>query len=151
MGFLTKGVLIYLLLAIAIAFAAPHIIFSGSSPSDATVLSWFNVKIDANNTVYYDTIPAYGLNGSALTSNMGMTTLPTPTSGGTSFFQTFIDPLVQTWNWVITLGKVVFSPIIIFTHPDMTGAPISLLFIIGLPIVVLFLLGLIIWVRSGEA
>jgi hypothetical protein len=148
MGFLMKGILLYLLLATAIAFAAPQMIFNAGSPSDSTVLSWFNVRVDSNNTVYYDTAN-YSAGGSAGTGMSNLTSVPQLPSG--TGFLGFIDPLLHVFSWIGTFGKVLFSPIIIMTKPEMTGAPIALLFIIGIPVVVLFLVGLIVWIRSGES
>lgn len=147
MGFLTKGILLYLLLAISIAFAAPNIIFSGSSPSDATVLSWFNIRLDANNSVYYNST-TYSPTGEASTSYGNISTIP-PLPTGTGFLG-FIDPLLHVFSWIATFGKVLFSPIIIFTHPEMSGAPIAILMIIGIPVVLLLLLGIVAFIRNGE-
>lgn len=148
MGFLMKGVLLYLLLAIAIAFAAPHMIFSSGSPADNTVLSWFNVRIDANDSIYYD-IGNYSASGDAGAGIANLSTIP-PLPTGSGFLMGWIDPLLKVFSWVGTFGKVLFSPIIIFTKPEMSGAPIAILLIIGIPIVALFIIGLIGWIRSGE-
>jgi hypothetical protein len=147
MGFLTKGILLYLLLAVAVAFAAPSIIFSGSSPSDVTVLSWFNIGLDANNTVFYNST-TYSTTGGANSSYSTLSTVP-PLPTGTGFLG-FIDPLLHVFSWIATFGKVLFSPIIIFTHPEMSGAPIAILMIIGIPVVLLLLLGIVAFIRNGE-
>jgi hypothetical protein len=148
MGFLAKGVLLYLLLAVAIAFAAPSIIFSSDSPSDSTVLSWFNIRLNStDNSIYYNTT-TYSITGEANTSYSQLLTTPAlPTGTG---FLGFIDPLLHVFSWIATFGKVLVSPIIMFTHPEMTGAPIAILMIIGIPIVLLFLLGIIGFIRNGE-
>jgi hypothetical protein len=148
MGFLMKGVLLYLLLAISIAFAAPHMIFSSGSPADNTVLSWFNVRIDSNDSIYYNTIN-YSSTGDAGPRVANLSTIP-PLPTGTGFLAG-IDPLLQVFSWVGTFGKMLFSPIVIFTNPEMSDAPIALLMLIGIPVVVLFILGIIIWIRNGES
>ncbi len=145
MGFLMKGILLYLLLATAIAFGAPSMIFSSGSPSDNTVLSWFNVRANINNTVYYATADNYSTSGSSVAN---LSALPAVPSASGSWG--FVDPLLKVFSWVGTFGKILFSPIVMFTKPEMDGAPIAILFIIGIPIVVLFLIGLIGWIRSGE-
>lgn len=146
MSFLLKGILIYLLLATAISFWSPEIIFNTNSPSDMTVLSWFNVVL-INDSVQYNT-STYSLTGFGNTS-YSQTKVATPLPTGTGFLG-FIDPLLQVFSWIETLGKVLFSPIIIFTHPKMREAPIGLLFIIIIPMVLLFLVSVIGWIRSGE-
>ena len=149
MAFLLKGILVYLLLAIAVTMWAPQVIFNSGSPSDATVLSWFKIKLDANNQPYYDTGGAYALNGSAATSVAQMGNVPITPSGNPTLL-TGLDSLFQVFSWIATFGKVLFSPIIIFSSPAMTGAPMALLWIFAIPIVLLFLVSIIAWIRSGE-
>ena len=148
MGFLDKGILLYLLLAIAISFWQPQVIFSGDSPSDATVLSWFNVRLDPTTNQPYYQSENYEFQGSAGTSAGNMTVAPK--MPGTSSLFGFLDPVYQVFNWVKTFFKIVFSPIVMFTKPEMVGAPIAIMMIIGIPIVTLFIVGLIYWIRGGS-
>jgi hypothetical protein len=149
MGFLLKGSLLYLLLAVALAFGAPGTVFNGTNPTDATFLSWFNIRLDpATNVISYDT-STYDPTGAASSSFGNLTAQwQAPTNQGTFF--SGLDPLFQVFSWIGTFGKMLFSPIIMLTKPEMTGAPIAILFIIAIPIVLLFLIGIIGWIRSGE-
>lgn len=151
MSFLLKGIVVYLLLAIAATFWAPALVFSGGTASDQTVLSWFNVGLDGNNLPTYNQGDPYGTNSAAKTASDAAQTEP-KLSGG---ILTFMDPIIQVWQWIKTLFKVIFSPIIILTSAGAvpgTPAPIylPLLFIFGLPLVALFIMSVIGWIRSGE-
>jgi hypothetical protein len=149
MGFLLKGVLLYLLLSIAIALAVPNIVFENGSPTDATVLGWFNksIKLDSNNNIYQ--VPeAYSLDGDVQDTISNLSMVPQlPTGTG---FLGFIDPLLHTFGFIGTIAKVFASPIIVMSKPEMTGIPIGFILIIIIPLVALFIIGLIGWIRSGE-
>jgi hypothetical protein len=145
MGFLQRGLLIYMCLAIAMTFAAPQEVFSGGSPAENTVLSWFNINYD-------DGTGVVSMGDSTTSSNVDTSGLTDPTSPGSSgSILGFLDPLYQVWSYVKLIFKVLFSPIIILTGPSMTGAPLPIVLILGVPLVFLTILGLIFWIRSGLA
>lgn len=151
MGFLQRGLLIYLCIAIAVCMTMPSVLFNGNTPAENSVLSWFNLVYDP----VTDTV------------TMGNTTASTNIASGTAGFETpsspsssgsligFIDPVFQVFSWVKLIFKVIFSPLILLTSPALVGgSPIlanALMFIIGIPLVFLTIVGLIIWIRSGFA
>jgi hypothetical protein len=146
MGWLEKGVIFYFFLALAIACWQPTVVFDSNSPTDATLLSWFNVVLDSNNQTVYNT-SRYAFTGNAGGSAGNMTvTAPVPT--GTNIL-TLIDPIYQIFSWIPTLVKIMFGPIILLTKPEFAGMPGIVYMIIGLPAILLFLVGLIYFLRGG--
>jgi len=148
MSFLLKGALFYLMLAIALSFAVPNVVFgTGTNPTADTLLSWFNIHRDIATN---DISVSQGLSGSGVAANPwgNMSSQPTiPT--GTTWYRG-IDPLLQVWSWISTIGAMFMSPIILLTKPELTGIPIAILLIIAVPVVLLFIISLIGWIRSGE-
>jgi hypothetical protein len=148
MGFLQRGMLIYLGIAIAICMTMPSVIFSGGSPAENSVLSWFNLNYDSTtNTVSMQNTTT----STQISSGTDRFLSPTSPSSSGSLLG-FVDPVYQVFSWIPLFFKVLFSPIILLMSPATTGAPVlasSLLFIIGIPATFLMIIGLIIWIRSG--
>lgn len=150
-GFLQRGILLYLMLAIAIVFAAPEVVFTNpnGSPAEATLLSWF----DLDTTDYYDLHFRNESNPQLSSSTIGNETnaFITPTSpSGSGGILGWLDPLYQVFSWVTLIFKMLFSPIILLTDPRV-AMPFSVVLLIGIPLVILFIVGLISWIRSGIA
>lgn len=141
-GFLQRGLLLYLLIAIIMVFAAPQYVFSGNTPADKTVLAWFDMTYD-NNT------GSVSMGGNFSSSQYGTAygTMNDPTSpAGANGILGFIDVFYQVFDWVKLFFKVIFSPILLFTN---VGMPTPIILILAVPLVLLFILGIIGWIRSG--
>lgn len=155
MGFLQRGLLLYLCIALAIAFASPQIIFSGNSPAQNTVLSWFNLQLNQSclvttaSTDQSNCIVTSSAQINPYVSNYSssFTTPSSPASSGSLIG--FIDPVFQVFSWVGVFFKTLFSPIILLSSPAMAGAPPAIMLLFGIPIVFMLIVGLIIWIRSG--
>jgi len=145
MGFLERGLLLYLCLAIAMAFSFPTIIF-GTNEQGRNMLSFFGINAYDNVTgepIINGTITY----GDTATQNQllkqGVDVTP-------STFQFFIDVVKNTIGYIVLFFKVILSPFIIFyTAVTSFGMPLPLLFMFALPMVLLFLLGIIYFLRSG--
>lgn len=149
MGFFEKGILLYLLLAVAISLWQPSIIFDGSTSQADTPLGWFNVKLNTtNNEVYYDTGDGYNVTGDVQTGiNEALRVDRIPQ--GTNFL-TFLDPIFKVLSFLAVVIKILFAPIIIFTKPQFTGLPMSFMLIFVIPLVALVLISILKWIRNGE-
>ena len=147
-----KILLIYLFIAVAVTTWQPQIIFNADSPTDVTVLSWFNIRLNTTtNETYYlqGNNGQYQFVGSAQNNTASMTTPPNIASSGSGFL-TYADPILMIVGWIGTLLKFLFSPILILTNGAFTGMPSSIILIIGIPLVILFIFGLIQFIRSGN-
>ena len=154
MGFLQRGLLIYLTIAIAVCLTMPSIIFNNNgNPAERSVLSFFNMDYDNSTGDFAITSTTTSSNLDSGTS--GFTQPSSPSSSGSLLG--FIDPVFQVFNWIGIFFKVLFSPIILLTSPELSAGagvlPTALLFIIGLPLVLMMLVGLVslglrIWVRG---
>jgi len=148
MGFLQRGLLIYLCIAIAICMTMPQIIFNGNTPADNSVLSWFNLNYDS-------TTNSISIGNTTTSTNIqsGTDRFLSPTSpSGSGSILGFLDPVFQIFTWIPLIFKVMFSPIILLTSAAVTGDAVissALLLIIGIPAVFLMIVGLITWIRSG--
>lgn len=156
MGFLQRGILIYLAIAIAVAMSMPSAIFNSGSPADNTVLSWFNLQYNpGTDTIQMKNTTNNGLNSGLPTSNFG--TPSSPASSGSLIG--FIDPVYQVFSWIGTVFKVVGSPLYLLSGGSAAVADTSvnspmqmgLLLIFVIPLTLLMVIGLIIWIRSGFA
>jgi hypothetical protein len=143
MGFLQRGLLLYLAIAIAMVFAAPTIVFNGDNPKDATFLSWFNIHMDANNSPVLSTnnTLGQGTNG----AGSGLVDAKPPSSGLSIFG--FIDPIWQVWEWMGVIFKALFSPVVVLTSPSL-ALPTPILFVFVIPLTFMFIIGLIMWIRG---
>jgi len=132
-GFLQRGLLLYLFLAIAVSFAAPDVIFANGSPAGNNVLSWFDLSY---NDVTGDVTasPQFATDTQVQNATSG---LETPSaisqSGG---ILGWLDPLFQVFSWIPLIFKVLFSPILLLTNP-LIAMPTSVILIIGIPLVLL--------------
>jgi hypothetical protein len=145
MGFFQRGLLLYLCLAIAMAFAAPQVIFSGNSPADVTLLSWFSVNYDNSTGDISYVNGSSGLQGDAGTN--AAESFGASRTTVTGFLSFIIDGLWQVWSWVAAIFKVLFSPIILLTSPDL-HIPTPIIFVFAIPLTFLFIIGLIMWIRG---
>lgn len=151
MGFFQRGLLLYLCLAIAIAFAAPSVIFHNTnSPADMTLLSWFNVNYDnssGSGDITYNQ-GSSGLQGDAgVQANASFSASRTQANTLGGFLTFIIDGLWQVWNWITAIFKVLFSPIILLTSPNL-NLPTPIIFVFAIPLTFLFIIGLIMWIRG---
>lgn len=148
-GFLQRGVLLYLMLAIAIVFAAPQVVFTNpsGSPAQNTLLSWFDLDTSDYSNLHFrnESVPA--LNPSTIGNETNAFITPTSPSGSGGILG-WLDPLYQVFSWVTLLFKMLFSPILLLTDPRI-AMPFSVVLLIGIPLVLLFIIGLIGWIRSG--
>lgn len=148
-GFLQRGVLLYLCLAIAMCFAAPEVVFDQNTPQGRNVLEWFN--IDYNNQT-----GVIGINNQTSfvhdeymdNATAGMDN-PTPPSSSGSVLG-WLDPLFQVFGWIKLFFRMIFSPILLMVDPRVS-MPVPIILIIGIPLVVMFIIGIISWIRSGIA
>jgi len=149
MGFFEKGILIYLLIAVAVSFWQPTIIFNGENPYENNLLSWFNVKINTTtNEIYYDTTEGYEASTEVdQATDEALRIDPIPS--GTNFL-TFLDPIFKVIAFAGIIVKFIFSPIIILTKPQFTGMPVSIILMFAIPLVTLFLVSVFKWIRNGE-
>jgi hypothetical protein len=141
MGFFQRGLLLYLCLAIAMAFAAPQVVFNGDSPAENNLLSWFNVERNVtDNTLSISDNSSFG--GAVDTdAEESFTATKSPLLGA-------LDTLWQVFSWVGVIFKVIFSPIIVLTAPEL-NMPTAVIFVFAIPLTFLFIVGLIGWIRSG--
>lgn len=146
-GFLQRGLLLYLIVAICITFTAPEVIFDSGSPRDNTVLSWFDMTYNESSGEVI-TNNQWG-SGSSSEINNSMTQT-NPASSGSGSILGFLDPLFQVFSWIGLIFKVIFSPITIMIDP-LVSMPSGVVLIIGVPLVLLMIFGLISWIRSGMA
>lgn len=149
MGFFEKGILLYLLLAVAISLWQPSIIFDTSTAQANTPLSWFNIQLNTTtNQVYYDTQDGYNVTGdvqTGLNEALRVDRIPQGTN-----FLTFLDPIFKVLSFLAVILKILFAPIIIFTKPQFTGLPVSFMLIFVIPLVALMLISILKWIRNGE-
>lgn len=149
-GFM-KILLIYLFLSVAVTMWQPQIVFNGDSPSDQSILSMFNIKLNTatNDTYYVQGSPSqYQFQGASQNNTASLTSPPNIASSGSGFL-TYADPILMIVGWFGTLLRFLFSPIIILTNGVFAGMPSSILLMIGVPLVIMFILGLITFIRSG--
>lgn len=146
MGFLEKGMLLYFVLALAVAFWQPAYVFD--SEQGKTVLDVVGIDSYDEET----NMPVYGqtanFSGESSEAQEALTQ-----SGGESIFgslQFIIDPVFNAIGWVKLLGKFLFSPVLIFFNPIMSEAPAPILFLFAMPLIFLVLMGIIYFVRSGS-
>ena len=147
MGFLEKGLIIYLCLAIACVFWQPSIIFEGSEQGNS-VLSFIGIN-SYNQTTNEPIIDPVGSTSNDV--NNSNSQLSTSRTSETSLgnFQFIVDPIFNAFGWVNLFFKVLFSPWIIFTSPQMGNAPLPIFFIYAVPIIFITLIGIIFFIRSG--
>jgi hypothetical protein len=149
MGFLQRGLLIYLTIAIAVCMTMPSVIFDNpNNAAERSVLSFFNLELNSttglvqtSSTTTSDTIAS---------GTDGFTKPSSPSSSGSLLG--FIDPVFQVFEWIGLFFKVLFSPIILLISPAAAGSAVlsnALLMIIGIPLVFMMIVGLVIWIRSG--
>lgn len=160
MGFLQRGLLIYMCIAIAICMSMPGQLFNGNTPAENSVLSWFDLAYDSNT----GQVTMQGSNSSTNIAS-GTDRLQNPTNPASSgSLIGFIDPVFQVWSWIQLIFKVLFSPVVLLTNSGGTANPIiadhgqinsplqmGLMFIFVIPLVFMTIIGLIIWIRSGFA
>jgi len=144
MGYLERGLLLYLLLALAITFAYPQVVFTGQAGE--TVLQWFDVSYNSST----DTVSV----GSAMSSSATNATADlaiAPDTSGTGFLYLF-DPIFQVLSWFLLIFAILFSPIMLLGsgNPGMAGAPTAVVFMIGLPLVLLMVIALIKFFRGVD-
>lgn len=141
-GFLQRGLLLYLMIAIIMVFAAPQVVFSGTSPAKTTVLGWFDMTYDPVTGVV-----TQGGNFSSDKYSDAASSMNQPTSpAGAGGILGFIDVFYQVFSWVVLFFQIIFSPIYLLTSVNM---PFGIVLILGVPLVLLFILGIISWIRSG--
>ena len=146
-GFLQRGILLYLFVAIAVSMAVPQVIFDNGSPAGNSVMSWFDLD-----STYTGTTPIVTNTsdyfGNAVTSDaqssLSSQTSPSQSGG----ILGWLDPLFQVFSWVPMMFRVIFSPIILLTD-SRVAMPGIVVLIFAIPLVLLFILGLIGWIRSG--
>lgn len=148
-GFLQRGILLYLCLAIAISFAAPDVVFDNlqGTPLGNNMLSWFDLKYDGTNVNFYNTTNPQFSNTGLVTNATQDIANPTTSSSGGGLLG-WIDTLYQVFDWIRLFFDMLFSPILLLTHP-LIAMPSSIVLIIGIPLVIMFIVGLIAWIRSG--
>ena len=146
MGFLERGLLLYLGIAIALCFAAPQVIFTSGSTADNSVLGWFNMGYNETDGSVYSITSSNSFSTTANSSSTSFTSGNTPEAGG---LLGFLDPVFQVFGWIGLIFKVLFSPVVLLTGDAMAGAPTMLFLIIAIPIVFMTLFGLIAWIRGG--
>ena len=146
-GFLQRGILLYLFVAIAVSMAVPQVIFDNGSPAGNSVMSWFDLDssytgttpIVTNTSDYFGT----GVTSDAQ-SSLSSQTSPSQSGG----ILGWLDPLFQVFSWVPMIFRVIFSPIILLTD-SRVAMPGIVILIFAIPLVLLFIIGLIAWIRSG--
>lgn len=144
-GFLQRGLLLYLFVAIAVSMAVPDVIFGNGSPAGNSVMSWFDIDSSYTGTTPIITNQSdyFGDVGNATNS---LNTLSSPSSSGGILG--WIDPLYQIFSWIPLMFRVLFSPVILLTDARVAMPGIVIL-IFAIPLVLMFILGLIGWIRSG--
>jgi hypothetical protein len=144
MGFFAKGLMLYLVLAIAVTCAAPQFVFTGGSPAESTLLSWFNLHYDGTSVTMTNTT----LSSQTNTAAEGFTQTTTPATAGSLLG--WIDPIFQVFSWIPLIFKALFSPIILLSSGAMAGAPPGIMLILGIPLVFMMIIGLFGFLRSGQ-
>ena len=148
-GFLQRGVLLYLMLAIAMCFAAPQVVFTkpDGSPMQGTLLTWFDLDTTDYSNLHFRNTSNPSFSSSIGDNETGSFTIPSSPSGSGGILG-WLDPLFQVFSWIPLFFRVLFSPIILLTDPRV-AMPFSVVLLIGIPLVILFIVGLIGWIRSG--
>jgi len=150
MGFIERGLLLYLVMAIACVFIAPTIIFNGSSPADSTVLSWFNIEYTNNEA----RITSATLSSDANNATNNLAGAQTSATSGLTLLSIF-DPIGQfvsgAVSWFKLFFKVLFSPIVLLSSPEFSGMHPAVMFIFGIIPVFLVIIGIIVFIRSGAS
>jgi hypothetical protein len=143
MGFLERGILLYLLFAIAVTIFNPSMVFGVDG--QGSPLSWLKVGTNSTDPIYYDASGTNELQGdAAVNSNTTKNQIAPPT--GVSVF-VWIDGLKQVFGWVASIFLFIFSPIIFLA--TITGGASVMTVLIGIPLVILFLWGILYFIRSG--
>lgn len=146
MGFLEKGLLLYLCLAIAILFWQPSIIL-GESEQSAHILSVFNIdSVNQTNGSIKDLGLPGTLNLSDQTAYDQLTKVGSDTTS--TLIQAFIDAVANVMEYVKIFFRIVFSPFVIFTSPQMADAPAPVLFVFALPAILGLIVAIILFVRG---
>ena len=152
-GFLQRGVLLYLCLAIAVCFAAPEVVFDTEltkAPVDNTMLSWFDLESDGTSVDFRNTSkPDWSNDPLLANATAGLDNYKTPSSTGGGLLG-WLDPLFQVFEWIKLLFRIIFSPILLLIDPRI-AMPSSIVLIIGIPLVIMMIIGMISWIRSGIA
>lgn len=144
MAMFQRGLLIYLMIAIAFVFAAPSAVIGNNKIGHSMMDFFTGVQYDAvSNQVtnvngvninqdYQDITQENNTNG-LFSSGSGTTN---------SLFSIIIDPLVNLLSFITLIFSVLLSPIILMTSPQMQGAPPAIMLLLALPLVVLFFSGI---------
>ena len=147
MGFLERGLLLYLLFAITVSISYPAYIFNtDGNQKENSPLSFINVKYNSSTgQPFYETVGGQTMTNTAAGYANETTSQPVIQTGVTIL--TWIDGLKQVFSWVGLFFKFLLSPVIFLAGIAGVASPLTVM--IGLPLVILFLLGLLYFVRSG--
>lgn len=154
-GFLQRGVLLYLCLAIAVCFAAPEVVFDTygtGNTRDNTMLSWFDLQNYGDGVEFKNTSDPNFASGNVILDNAtaGLDNYKSPSTSQGGSLLGWLDPLFQVFDWIRLIFRIIFSPILLLTDPEI-AMPSSILLIIGIPLVIMMIIGMISWIRSGIA
>lgn len=146
MGFLQRGLLLYLAIAIGVTFASAPILYGEDNQADKTVLSWFNIEINQTSKQPYVPYTANFSYGNGTDGSQQYFDSAKPPSSGLGIFG-FIDPIWQIWDWVRVFFKTIFSPFVVLLDPSLQ-LPTPIIFVFVIPLTFMFIVGLIMWIRG---
>jgi len=141
MGMLSKGLLLYFCIAIAVSFWQPDLLYGsgGSATNGVNILSPFGVTYNQSTGQPQIPYDQQSLSNKSETAQM----LSQGSEGTGQSFWLLIDPLHNVMSFISILFNFLFSPIIIFGHLLSMGAPIIAVMVFALPLVFLVFLGVI--------
>lgn len=158
MSLLTKMLIWYFLIALGTMFWQPQIILGNQAPS---VMQFFNIN-SYNSTTNQPLIPGRDIQGQPgfqgamanytnfeTSNNQSTGSLFSRIAGVTSnVIGTIIDGLNSVLDVIITIFRVIFSPVIILTSPLAAGLPTILIMLFGYLPVLLMLISIVLIIRG---